>query len=1283
MPAEILEFQVNPQSALKALADINSAISGNESRFTGSNKNIEASFQKVQDTIFKLTDRSQQATERYITSLERQAAAINKTPVDKLIQQRDQLIAKLGTEEKSIQRVTAAYEKLIAAASGEKGGNFKQFGEGIANFIESPVKSAGTAISGLLEGAGAIGGVIAGGAAAFGAFAVAGYEAAKSLGEYGTRLRDVELRTGLSTKEVQEFSYAAKAVGQDVSVVERTMRGLTTAIEDTSTKGAVARDVLRSFGVDIEGVRAGTVSTKDVLIQISEGLNKLPTTWERNKAAMDLFKRAGVEIIPFMTELNEHLKETGELQKNFATKEDEDRYRKYQTQIAGISTEWDNLARKLKEPLAGTVLFSLKWMNGSNSPQDQIRAANASNVSANAAGPSPAETFLKDFKVPGINTGVDSILSAGQNNIAAGNALLSGHQGANDGTIEGAQKKLETLKKAYDDARTSEDDLTKSHHASTQAAQAAINSTNDAASAYERQKATVDSLTKAQSELKSNLAEIAKLQQEAAFKSDHPYGLTPVNKQVAAFAERPGMNQDLMNQGMAIFGPQLTKEAQDTIKKAHDLQVEWARKTVETLTKKSGENSKADTDFTSDQARQYKILEQKVSIGEKTYNAQTASDQSQDEGAARIAGILDPSKDARFNTQAQLLTIKKQYADEAYQHDLELAEALHSQDGLLEDAKTELRIKHAEQVSQLEMQLQEQVAEEYRKQFDTIKSASEQLWNTLFTKPQEFGKQLTNTVKTAALKPVTDSLSNMTATALHPLIYGADGHSGLAGALKFGGATQNPVIGVTNINTEMTRANSEAIDQLNNTLSHGIRVAGCGSGGSGSGSGGSYKVPFFGTFGGSSKGNGFSLGSASLGGGGRTPDVTSSISYNGPASGGFSLGSATLGSDSDYSSDDSGSSYSGPSYSSDDSGSSYSGPSYSSTGASGGFVMPSLGLGGFGGSSIATPSFTGSPIPGFGGSSGSGSGSGGLGGFGGILKNFKGTNWGGFTRTGQGMDTNSDGENVGDTDDDSGDTIAGTGSGSGSITGVNGLAGGVLMAGGMSLAEKGLLGNSRGTWTGVGESTAGGAMIGLKYGGPIGAVIGAAAGFGASVGEMLAGVESPMNKAKRLVKQKYNITISNQMATQIASIAQSKYGNNVSIAVASPEVRQLLGLYAAGTGQKMAVSSAIPQAASFSEQGGKLSQDASYQYGKAYSFESSLPISGGINTQTLPNPSSLSSNAPVSLSLNIGNQGAADFLAGNVVTPDFVQSQWSSAQSSSNGRLGNSATIQQPGLIVS
>ena len=39
----------------------------------------------------------------------------------------------------------------------------------------------------------------------------AAIQAAKSLGEYGVQIKDVELRTGMSAKEVGQFAFAAKA----------------------------------------------------------------------------------------------------------------------------------------------------------------------------------------------------------------------------------------------------------------------------------------------------------------------------------------------------------------------------------------------------------------------------------------------------------------------------------------------------------------------------------------------------------------------------------------------------------------------------------------------------------------------------------------------------------------------------------------------------------------------------------------------------------------------------------------------------------------------------------------------------------------------------------------------------------------------------------------------------------------------------------------------------------------------------------------------------------------
>jgi hypothetical protein len=133
------------------------------------------------------------------------------------------------------------------------------------------------------------------------------WDAAKSLGEYGVRVKDAELRTGLTAKEVAQFGFAARAVGQDVSIFERLMRGLTNAVEDTGKEGEKARTWLQRFGVDIQGVRTGMEPTSRCSCRWRRAWNRCRPDLTATRVAMDLFKRAGIEAIPVMDGLRERV----------------------------------------------------------------------------------------------------------------------------------------------------------------------------------------------------------------------------------------------------------------------------------------------------------------------------------------------------------------------------------------------------------------------------------------------------------------------------------------------------------------------------------------------------------------------------------------------------------------------------------------------------------------------------------------------------------------------------------------------------------------------------------------------------------------------------------------------------------------------------------------------------------------------------------------------------------------------------------------------------------------
>ena len=288
--------------------------------------------------------------------------------------------------------------------------------------------------------------------------------------------------------------------------------------------------------------------------------------------------------------------------------------------------------------------------------------------------------------------------------------------------------------------------------------------------------------------------------------------------------------------------------------------------------------------------------------------------------------------------------------------------------------------------------------------------------------------------------------------------------------------------------------------------------------------------------------------------------------------------------------------------------------------------------------------------------------------FAGILKNFKGTNWGSFTH---GPDVYSIDANGSDIESQ------------GKITGVNGVAGAALFTGGTMLAQQGLLGSSRGTWGGVAEGTLGGAAIGFQMGGPLGAAIGGGVGLGIGLGEKIAGVESPENEAKRLIKSLYSVSIDTAMARQIVSIAQSKYAGHVSIAVRDPDVRKMLELYAQGIGQKMPLSATTPRSGSLAEMGGNLYQQQSYVNGVGYTFASNLPVmGGGPSGGASQNPVSSGAGGDSYISVNVNGEGLASFMSNNFVTAERVSELLSQSQRNNSGdRVQQYANYASPGLM--
>jgi hypothetical protein len=1333
---EQITWELDNKSVLKAIAEINQATSGTENKFGSAGEHINASLQKISDYIGRVSDKQVQANDRIVASIERRAAAEGKNPVERLVAERDKLIKKLGDEEKQIDRVRVAYDKLIKAEQSKGGGG--NFGETIKKFVESPFSAAGGAASGFLETLGPVGIGLAG--VATGAVAVGGalFEIVKTSGEAAEGLTNLSASSGISIGNLDRLQAMAKLTGLDISTLARAGTSMAQTLDQGGEKAKTLISTLGKLHVSTVDLNGAQKDEGQILTETITALGSVTDNTQRLALAAEAL---GPRVSKSLSNL---LKQYGDLDK--AARElgfgNRDELLKSLTDSAEELHKLGLMFDQVKDHVAGFVLTTIGGfktiLDGLKPVKDEITAAFSPLLLAIGYIEKYNDAVREKNKLEEL--GPDSI----QRHFTEVNRTSASrfNQGLT-GTKEALEDKIKTLTDERDKAQRIIDSASRGEVADTGKLREAETTVTRNNAAIEANKNLVELISKRKSllqelhtqEATAGNAELDSIDKINAKWDENIRKLKEVGvsgKQLATETalinkarqaeidqenrkldqqESRQLRQIQVNENRAKLRQQQAGVTATPIRElgtfgvsASDIEAsiqgQYAKRVQEAQQEHDFEITlanelKLENGKTDERAKQVAIAKAdsqlRISTGdadlqrqkELTDLHQKDIDQQkkffQDYGKLAFGSQADVIRSgAQFNTRIAGLnnkdnpgqaiedTFKIQITEAQEVYALEVKRIQTEEDGYtaalsFEKARRQLVKETTDAqneaiLKQIELQHQ---------QFDGLKKDLEGLYNTLFTKPKDFGKQFSATIHTAALRPITEGLSGLTAGVLQPLIYGSDGKGGLAGATRglFGSTqTQSPIKLSTDANTQSTDANTQAVYTLTALLS---ATTGQPNPPTPTGTHTAIALPSFSrstissvpalsnAFSALSLGLGAPLSTASSGsvfaGTPSASAVSSSID--------FGNGAVPLGSSISTSGFGGGSAFATPGF--------FPPSSVTGGGSSGFNFAPALSaiLGG-GGSRGASP---GVGLP---------SASRGFG--------FKLPNFSGLAQTfGIGAATKNT-QDVGLY----GDTVSDSGTSFGSVLSSPG-AGALFTSVGLPLTTAGLFGNNRGTGTGIAESTIGGALTGAGIGTEILPGLGTAigAGIGAGVGALASGIEaltgdiSPQQKAKKYAKQFYGITISNQVANSIAQIAQSKYAGNVQVAVRSPEVRQMLGLYAAGTGQSnsKALSSLTPHGSALAEQGGTLFQQATYQYGQAYTYKSPLPTLGGISSQQYP-----TAGSPINLSLNIGNQSTADFLNGSVVTPENINNQLQAANASSMNTTQNQALYQQtPGLISS
>jgi hypothetical protein len=159
------------------------------------------------------------------------------------------------------------------------------------------------------------------------------------LAETGEEIKNFSIRTGIAPDRVQAFQFAAKASGVNPDIAERMTKGLAQAADDDSAVGKSARKELKDIGVDFYDDLDRLKPTEQIIGELADAFNRLPEGLKRSAAGLEIFKRIGPDVIPFLREFRENMLKSDEIGGTF-TKADLEMFDEWQHQIEAMGEEW-------------------------------------------------------------------------------------------------------------------------------------------------------------------------------------------------------------------------------------------------------------------------------------------------------------------------------------------------------------------------------------------------------------------------------------------------------------------------------------------------------------------------------------------------------------------------------------------------------------------------------------------------------------------------------------------------------------------------------------------------------------------------------------------------------------------------------------------------------------------------------------------------------------------------------------------------------------------------------
>ena len=274
----------------KAIGDANKEIKSTQKELNEVNKLL-----KLDPTNTELLKQKQQLLGQQISQ------TTNKLDALKQKQQAFDEVAKQGgnvsqEEYRKLQREIASTENSLKGLKEEAKNTHPQL-EKVGEALKKAGEVAGNALkTGLdltVKGITAMAGACTTAITAVGGLAI-------KAGQLADDLNTLSAKTGLSTKQLQEFQYASDLIDVSVETLAGALKKTTTAMASAQDGTGASAEAFKKLGVEVTNADGSLRNNNDVFQEAIRALGEVGNETERDALAMQIFGKSATELNPLI-----------------------------------------------------------------------------------------------------------------------------------------------------------------------------------------------------------------------------------------------------------------------------------------------------------------------------------------------------------------------------------------------------------------------------------------------------------------------------------------------------------------------------------------------------------------------------------------------------------------------------------------------------------------------------------------------------------------------------------------------------------------------------------------------------------------------------------------------------------------------------------------------------------------------------------------------------------------------------------------------------------------------